>query len=482
MLTVVDGKPQIDWSSMNNLKSKWSSAASRALNLQSLRSLATTEGPERKRCKGKRRRKKKLCVTKRKIKDLTAQNTASIAELFEEIPEPSGPPTPGLPRVAAGSARLSYGEDFLDAGAPPGPLTPFCPYCKRLGLLLGEAGVKYELVQIDLSVGKKPEWYTRAYAPGEVPAVQGLPGFGEPGTWQGGFDECVKAFTREYPSVQAVLDRPSPLIAADAVFKYGERVCFTGVAMLMLETKEGQPMLQGMASMGFSDAEEAKQRVLEAAEAGRYEEAREACKAHVLHQLHEIRKVLERAEAGGGFLGGEAPCYADISVGPIFAFTKAMVDTGFIDVGQVCGLDSLDTLGLGAIDRFLERWTRRPAWAETFLSTNTFNAVGLRSMMTKVLVKDTMTPEVMNPIFARARAMDARYGAMLKLVALPSAYVDVEEALSCSESESDSESSDGEGKEVAQEGDGDAAFLARMKQVMEAEKEKEEYMDGTICL
>ena len=44
MLTVVDGKPQIDWSSMNNLKSKWSSAASRALNLQSLRSLATTEG------------------------------------------------------------------------------------------------------------------------------------------------------------------------------------------------------------------------------------------------------------------------------------------------------------------------------------------------------------------------------------------------------------------------------------------------------
>ena len=241
-------------------------------------------------------------------------------------------------------------------------------------------------------------------------------------------------------------------------------------------------MLQGMASMGFSDAEEAKQRVLEAAEAGRYEEAREACKAHVLHQLHEIRKVLERAEAGGGFLGGEAPCYADISVGPIFAFTKAMVDTGFIDVGQVCGLDSLDTLGLGAIDRFLERWTRRAAWAETFLSTNTFNAVGLRSMMTKVLVKDTMTPEVMNPIFARARAMDARYGAMLKLVALPSVYVDVEEALSCSESESDSESSDGEGKEVAQEGDGDAAFVARMKQVMEAEKEKEEYMDGTICL
>ena len=91
---MVDGKPQIDWSCMNNLKSKWSSAASRALNLQGLRNLATTKGPERKRCTGKRRRKKKLCVTKRKVKELTAQNTASIAELFEEIPEPSGPPRP----------------------------------------------------------------------------------------------------------------------------------------------------------------------------------------------------------------------------------------------------------------------------------------------------------------------------------------------------------------------------------------------------
>ena len=343
--------------------------------------------------------------------------SVSVAELSDEIPEPAGPPAPGVPRLASGSARLSYGEAEIDAGAPPGPLTPMCPYCKRLGLLLGEAEVEFELVQIDLTDGRKPKWFTDAYAPGEVPAVQGLPGFGAPGTWQGGFEDCVQAFARVYPRVGAVLDRPCP-VTPEAMLQLAEGVIYTGAALLAVGTRlpPGRGALQFMATSGFYDAPEAAGRVVEDSdsdEPARLHRARVACKERAMGQLHEICKRLEDGEARGGFLGGERPAFADTWLGPALQFVKAMLETGFLEVGQAAhGPEALDRLGLGVVNRYLDRWTRRPGWALAYKATHAFNAAGLRSMISRIRVPDVMTAEVLDPIFARARAMDPRYRAL----------------------------------------------------------------------
>ena len=75
----------------------------------------------------------KMAKTRRRL----PVQSIPIDAVFWPPPEPKGLPASGLPRIASGSARVSYGEELFDAGAPPGPLAPFCPYCKRLGLLLG---------------------------------------------------------------------------------------------------------------------------------------------------------------------------------------------------------------------------------------------------------------------------------------------------------------------------------------------------------
>ena len=88
--------------------------------------------------------------------------------------EPISLPQENQPRLSCGCARASYGDVSdvgLDDTSEKSPLTPYCPYSSRLGLLLGEAQVEWELVKIDYVAGA-PEWYKQQWPAGDAPAMQ----------------------------------------------------------------------------------------------------------------------------------------------------------------------------------------------------------------------------------------------------------------------------------------------------------------------
>ena len=159
--------------------------------------------------------------------------------------------------MSSGSSRLSYADELIDAGAPAGPTTPYCPYCKRLMLLLGEAGIAYESVLIDLS--DVPQWYKEAYAPGTCPAVQGLEGFCEGDAWNGGYDEASAWLAENDERVKRVVARHAPESKQD-VLKASERVVFGGVGLMLLAARgEGaRGFLAFCVNTCFGDDEEGK--------------------------------------------------------------------------------------------------------------------------------------------------------------------------------------------------------------------------------
>ena len=66
--------------------------------------------------------------------------------LFGQQPAPAGPLAHGVPRKGVLSSRGSYGAGgVVDGASPLGPLMPYCPYCHRIGLLLAEAGIPFEV-------------------------------------------------------------------------------------------------------------------------------------------------------------------------------------------------------------------------------------------------------------------------------------------------------------------------------------------------
>jgi len=461
MIKIVQGRPTIDWNKMSDLKSRWESAAARSLELKSKDFQADQAWTG---------------INKE------PQSDRKIDAVFRSPPEPKGLPASGLPRIASGSGRVSYGEELFDTGAPPGPLAPFCPYCKRLGLLLGEAGVEYELLQIDLT--KKPAWFERAFEPATVPAVQGLKGFGAGGeAWAGGYEEAVEHWAKVDPRVARVLARPSPM-TPQAAMGAGESMIFGGVALLMLgtRTETGRGTLKFLLSKLYGDEGAAQaQEVLEGSgseDAAAQAAARASCRAKCRERVEEMKQVMEQAAASGGFLGGTEPALADIWVGPMGQMAKTCLETGLIDVGQPLGPAALPHLGLEALDQFLLKWTCRPSWHSSFLSDFTFNAAGLRSMMAKMVptAPDVLNAAVLNPIFERAREMDPKYRAAMRLVETSSGWQEHDE-------------SNGELSENAAETDAGTTaptvtgWKQKMKLQRRATRQPEEtYMDGTICI
>ena len=484
MIEIVQGRPTIDWNKMSDLKSKWESAASRSLELKSKdfkAEQAWTGISKEPQSNRKMMFNSKMAKKRRRL----PVQSISIDEVFWPPPEPKELPASGLPRIASGSARVSYGEELFDAGAPPGPLAPFCPYCKRLGLLLGEAGVEYELMQIDLTPGKKPAWFERAYEPATVPAVQGLEGFGAGGeAWAGGYEEAAEHWAKVDPRVARVLARPSPM-TPQAAMGSGESMIFGGVALLMLgtRTETGRGTLQFLLSKLYGDEGAAQaQEVLEGSgseDAAAQAAARASCRAKCRGMVEEMKQVMEQAAASGGFLGGTEPALADVWVGPMAQMAKTCLETGLIDVGQPFGPAALPHLGLEALDQFLLKWTRRPSWHSSFLSDFTFNAAGLRSMMAKMVpaAPDVLNAAAMDPIFARAREMDPKYRAAMRLVETSSGWQELVEE------------PDGELSENAAETDAGApapsvtGWTQKMKLRRRAtSKPVETYMDGAICI
>ena len=484
MIDVEQGRPTIDWNKMSDLKSKWESAAARTLQLQS-KGFIAKQGSAGINYENQSERKilpnSNVIAARRRV----PVQSIPIDAVFWPPPEPKGLPASGVPRIASGSARVSYGEELFDAGAPPGPLAPFCPYCKRLGLLLGEAGVEYELLQIDLTPGKKPAWFERAYEPAEVPAVQGLEGFGAGGeAWAGGYAEAAEHWAKMDPRVARVLARPSPM-TPEAAMAAGEGMIFGGVALLMLGTRTemGRGMLQFMLSKLYGDEGAAQaQEVLEGCgseDAAAQAAARASCTAKCRERVEEMKEVMEQAAACGGFLGGAEPALADMWAGPMTQMAKTCLETGLIDVGQPMGPAALPHLGLEALDQFLLKWTRRPSWHGTFLSDYTFNAAGLRSMMAKMApaAPDVLTAAALNPIFARAREMDPKYRAAMRLVETSNGWPEL------------AAESDGKPQENTAEADARApppsvtGRTSKAKLRGRATRPPEEtYMDGAICI
>ena len=155
-------------------------------------------------------------------------------------PEPVGEPTVGVPRLSIGCARASYGEE-VDGGAPRSGLLPYCPYCIRLSLLLEEAGHPHEAVRIDLN--GKQAWYVAAYAPAEVPAMQGLPYGPDATTWFGGTPEIKRALAANHAGVAEVLGREGVLSEDDAMV-FAECLIYGSFALNVAGTKAGAGFLK----------------------------------------------------------------------------------------------------------------------------------------------------------------------------------------------------------------------------------------------
>ena len=345
--------------------------------------------------------------------------------------------------------------------------------------------MEYELMQIDLTPGKKPAWFERAYEPATVPAVQVLEGFGAGGeAWAGGYEEAAEHWAKVDPRVARVLARPSPM-TSEAAMAAGEGMIFGGVALLMLGTRTemGRGMLQFVLSKLYGDEGAAQaQEVLEGCgseDAAAQAAARASCTAKCRERVEEMKEVMEQAAACGGFLGGAEPALADMWAGLMSQMAKTCLGTGLFDVGQPMGPAVLPHLGLEALDQFLLKWTRRPSWHGTFLSDYTFNAAGLRSMMAQMApaAPDVLTAAALNPIFARTREMDRKYCAAMRLVETSNGWPEL------------AAESDGKPQENTAEPDARApppsvtGRKSKPKLRRRATRQPEEtYMDGAICI
>ena len=334
---------------------------------------------------------------------------------------PTTTPTPGCPRLTCGCARASYGErGGLDNGAPRSPLVPYCPYSSRIGLLLAEGGVDWELVRIDYVKGARG-WYKRAYAPADAPAMQGTPGGDRDDldAWVGGSAVCkANAILADGDVARRAVVKSKT--SEDAVAKMAEPLIFGGLAPRMLGTREprGRKILAFMLKKTLGE-EEVKTMALTDDDGAKpdvnADDVREACRTAVRKAISRCVTVLVACEArgDGGFLApGSDPDPCDFILAGAVHTAKSLLESGLADVspGGPYGFSAYSNGKV--IERYLRRWCVRPSWTKTYgLNESTVCAAIVRSFAAKIsgAAGDVCPPEKLRGACNRARRLDARY-------------------------------------------------------------------------
>jgi hypothetical protein len=179
---------------------------------------------------------------------------------------------------------------------------PYCPYSSRIGLLLAEGGVDWELVRIDYVKGAR-EWYKRAYAPADAPAMQGTPGGDRDDldAWVGGSAVCkANAILADGDVARRAVVKSKT--SEDAVAKMAEPLIFGGLAPRMLGTREprGRKILAFMLKKTLGE-EEVKTMALTDDDGAKpdvnADDVREACRTAVRKAISRCVTVLVACEA-----------------------------------------------------------------------------------------------------------------------------------------------------------------------------------------
>jgi len=343
-------------------------------------------------------------------------------QVLTQDAEPSSPPTNNSPRLSCGCARASYGDvNGLDNTSQLSPLVPYCPYSSRLGLLLAEAGVTWELTRIDYVSGPT-EWYKKAFPPADAPAMQGTPGGSTEDCtkWIGGSNECrANAIAASARVAKASVSRAT--IAEQEITKLAESMIFGGLAPRMVGTKEtrGGKILAFMLkkTLGTEEAE----RILSGE--SDEESIKQLCRDAMRDAIVTTSKLLEQCEekSHGGFLApGGTPDPSDFTLGGAVAVAKSLLESGLADIHG--GTDGFQAFQAQAIDRYLDRWTERASWQKTYGpygSVNTCNAVIVRSFAAKIAgaASDVCLLQSVRGACNRARHIDVVYRKWINTVA-----------------------------------------------------------------
>ena len=77
---------------------------------------------------------------------------------------PSSAPQATIPLVPHGDVDPETILFYRDTNA-------WCPFCERVYLYLLESNIEHEQTFVDISPGKKPEWYTKVVPTGQTPSL-----------------------------------------------------------------------------------------------------------------------------------------------------------------------------------------------------------------------------------------------------------------------------------------------------------------------
>ena len=364
-------------------------------------------------------------------------------------PGPEGLPSPGAPRIAVLAARGSRGlGDDIDGEAAQGPLVTYCVYCVRLCLIFAEAGVPFELVEIDRNC--KQSWFREAFPEFTTPAVQGTPGGKSNGEWVGNsgaiLADAVQADARVRGAARlrggVTLERAARLgqtLTASLVcgrllgtqYEHGKafaRECLEKCGVLREEEDEED----GRASLDVG-AENAKESAFEEDARLLFDrcfddaEALGALRARVVDAGARAAREIESAltspsKLSGPFLGGQSPDASDaylvaalwvahnlLTSGVARCFSKTRGD------GFTC---SFAALGAPSALKYLYAWSARPSWRAIMRAEDTVqSAASLRHLVDGMVAAAPDSCDVgdMLACMNRARANDTYYARAVAL-------------------------------------------------------------------
>ena len=317
--------------------------------------------------------------------------------LFGQQPAPEGQIISGVPRKAVLSYRASYGTgDILDGDAPLGPIMPYCPYCHRLGLMLSESGVPFEVYLIDQS--DKPPWFLESFPAGTTPSMQWPDVLGTD-EWVGGFDNLVKIYGEKIPKFASVANDHGQY-KVDHVGALGTTVAMATYAAIFAKSeldsaKNMMGALMGMGSIAKIEGETGAQ-------------TRERLILLIRDSFKELESLISKLN--GPFVGGKSPNMADAYLATMLFWAHNALECGLMPLPQApC---SLKDMGAPSLRPYLDRWVQRPSWKECYKSDSIYSAP---SMMQACATVTKMAPDACRQgkdfvkVLARIRGLDSAY-------------------------------------------------------------------------